>query len=381
MRPHGKPRAHLGYPFLPLFLSRELNISDPTDLAFWTGIAAGATGASLVVAGPLWGAVADRFGGKAMLLRALAGSGIFIGLLGFASGPLDVVVLRFLFGAVTGVVPISAALVAAGTPRVKAAWALGLVSAAFAIGSALGPTIGGIMAPVTGVRGIFIAGGLALLATTVFAALAFTGRQAGPDVLEPGPRDGLGRAPRSVQVRLASLFLASLFLWMGFTAIIPMVGIRILELARSEAAAMTGASFGLMGLLQAGAALGYARPVERVGYRPVAFLGIALYLVAILFAATATVVGTVVVATCLVGLGSGLLLPILSTQLGLAAPRGTTGRVYGISSSMVAIGIAVGPAVAGVVAASAGTAAGLATATIPLLVVAGALALVKEPSA
>src|SRR6202011_6135635 len=50
------------FPFLPLFLHRELHIPNGSELAFWTGITGGVTGFALVRTGPIWAGWAGRFG-------------------------------------------------------------------------------------------------------------------------------------------------------------------------------------------------------------------------------------------------------------------------------------------------------------------------------
>src|SRR5579884_3370750 len=57
------------FPFLALFLNRVLHLPSGPELALWTGLVASATGMSLAVTSPIWGAVADRYGRKPMLLR------------------------------------------------------------------------------------------------------------------------------------------------------------------------------------------------------------------------------------------------------------------------------------------------------------------------
>jgi DHA1 family multidrug resistance protein-like MFS transporter len=81
-------------PFLPLFLSRELGVVSQPDVALWTGVIQAALGAGLLVASPVWGLVADRYGRKLMLLRAIFVGSLAVGLIGLARNPLDVTALR-----------------------------------------------------------------------------------------------------------------------------------------------------------------------------------------------------------------------------------------------------------------------------------------------
>src|SRR5919109_1080992 len=55
-------------PFLPL-LVRHLGVTDPRAVALWSGVLIGLGPASAVIASPLWGRLADRMGGRLLLVR------------------------------------------------------------------------------------------------------------------------------------------------------------------------------------------------------------------------------------------------------------------------------------------------------------------------
>src|SRR5215210_5467513 len=60
----------LTQPFLALYV-RELGVTDPSDVALWAGLVVAAGPIGTMLMSPLWGAVADRFGRKPMVMRAL----------------------------------------------------------------------------------------------------------------------------------------------------------------------------------------------------------------------------------------------------------------------------------------------------------------------
>src|SRR5687767_6768317 len=60
----------LTQPFMPLYV-RYLGVTDPADAARWSGLAAAAGPIGTAMMSPLWGAMADRYGRKAMVMRAL----------------------------------------------------------------------------------------------------------------------------------------------------------------------------------------------------------------------------------------------------------------------------------------------------------------------
>src|SRR5256886_13054905 len=98
-----------------------------------------------------------------MLLGSMRGGAITVGIMYFAQTPAELVVLRLLQGATSGTVAAATALVAAETPRNRVGWALGIVTSAVALGSAVGPVVGGLAASAFGLRLVFLGGGVLLM--------------------------------------------------------------------------------------------------------------------------------------------------------------------------------------------------------------------------
>src|SRR5437660_5296510 len=183
------------FPFLPLFLHQDLHIPAGPQLAFWTGITGGATGLALACTAPIWGRLADRYGRKPMLVRAMVGGGISVGLMGLSQSALQLTVLRGVQGASSGSVAAATALVATETPAPHLAWALGILSSAISLGSAVGPAAGGLAANFVGLRAIFVGGGVLLLLATIPVLF----------VVKATPwRVGGGPAPRTMDVLRAA---------------------------------------------------------------------------------------------------------------------------------------------------------------------------------
>ncbi|MBN1445764.1 MAG: MFS transporter [Candidatus Omnitrophica bacterium] len=151
-------------PFLPFFLS-ELGIHDTGQQAFWSGIALSATGFTLCIFAPLWGLLADRYGRKVMVCRAMFAGTIILLLMSVVRTAGQLVICRLLQGIFTGTNAASIALVASVTPERRSGLTLGMMQAAVFIGAALGPLFGGVFADLFGYRAAFRAG----------AALVFLG--------------------------------------------------------------------------------------------------------------------------------------------------------------------------------------------------------------
>lgn len=332
------------FPFLPVFLHVDLGVRDPHQLAFWAGLAGGASGAGLAVASPIWGAVADRYGRRPMLVRAMIGGGLTVGLMSLAQSPLQLVILRVVQGATSGTIAAANALVATETPRERVGWALGVLTSSVALGGALGPLVGGLAGAVFGLRVLFAAGGLLLLLATipVFLVVRETPRERAaadrPSVL------ATLRAQRPGTVRAVAMLLMSMTLYYTFFGAAQQLAVlRLVDLLRGGATAVTGLAFGAFGLAQSIAAVMFSRLALRIGYRRLAAAVAALSSVALLGMARSPTAALVV--TCLAGLGLliGSLGPSLSSMLGLESPPGVQARVFGIGASATALGFAFGP--------------------------------------
>ena len=369
------------FPFLPVYL-RQLGVHSPGELAVWTGLTASASGASLAIMSPIWGALADRYGRRAMLLRAMIGGAISVGLMGFARGPVDLLVLRLIQGATAGTVAAATALVATGTPRARVGWALGVLTSAVAVGSALGPLVGGLAASLLGVRAIFWAGGalLALATIPVFAVVREV-RTGSPEVARrPALAVLRAAAPGAVTI-VATLLACQTLLQVSNNGFQPLVVLRLLQHVSTGVEAITGVAFAASGLSSALAAVLYARPARRFGFRTVGTVAALLLAASQLVAGYGPSVLTTVLGTALAGAFYGTLGPVIATMIGLHSPSEIQARVFGLASSATAIGFFVGPLGGGLLAARLGVPPAIAACALCALLLAPVLAAgAREPA-
>src|SRR6202521_3528982 len=155
------------FPFLSIFIHQDLGVPKGSQLDLWTAATASVSGLSMAIASPIWGVLGDRYGRKPMLIRSMVGGAITVGLIFLARSPTELLVLRLLQGATSGTVAAATALVAAETPRNRVGWALGVVTSAVALGSAVGPVVGGLAAALVGLRLVFLGGGILLMLSTI----------------------------------------------------------------------------------------------------------------------------------------------------------------------------------------------------------------------
>jgi DHA1 family multidrug resistance protein-like MFS transporter len=371
------------FPFIPLYLSHDLGVHNAHDLALWTGVSGSATGLASAAVSPLWGILADRYGRKSMLIRAMLGGGLSVAFLALARNPLELLVLRAFQGAVSGTVAATTTLVATGTPREHVGRAMGVISSAVALGSAVGPFAGGIAANYIPLRYVFLGGGVLLLVALVPVVV---GVKEAPIVrrLEAdrtSMRDVLRVAGPGTALAVAVLLISQSLLQVSWSGGQPLIALRLLQLSPAGAAGVTGLAFAAAGVASAVAGVSYSRLAAGTGYRRLAALSSLLAAAAMLLIGLAPTVVLVVTATFLAGLCIGAALPAITAMLGLETPAEIQGRVFGLSASATALGFGLGPLLAGTIAGVLSVPVALFTMAGVALVLAAVVALAgREPA-
>jgi DHA1 family multidrug resistance protein-like MFS transporter len=149
------------FPFLSLYV-QELGTNTGLNVEFWAGMAFSAQAFTMMIAAPIWGAVADRYGRKLMTERAMFGGAVLLFCMGLVRSAEGLALMRAVQGMVTGVVSAATAVVAAVAPRERSGYALGALQMGFWCGTALGPLIGGFIADAWGYQAAFYVTGVLL---------------------------------------------------------------------------------------------------------------------------------------------------------------------------------------------------------------------------
>ena len=370
------------FPFLPLFLHRELHIPSGSQLAFWTGISAGVTGFALALTSPIWGRLADRYGRKPMLVRAMVGGGISVGFMGLAQSALQLTVLRGIQGASSGTVAAATALVATETPTEHLAWALGILNSAISLGSAAGPAAGGLAANFVGLRAIFVGGGVLLLLAMVPVLIAVREsprrviRELTPSTLQ------VLRVARPGTIRaLVVLMVAQGLLQTSYGAAQQLVVLRFVQLMSAhDAQSITGFTFAAAGIATALAAVTFSRLLRRSNYRTVVTTAAILLGLTLLGAAAGRTPAVIIVAFVLASFVTGSMIPAFGAMVGLEAPAIIQATIFGFSSSAVSVGFGFGPLLGGLIASAAGAQVGLIVAAALALLLAAIVGIAaREP--
>src|ERR1700674_3840236 len=85
----------LGLPFLPMYV-QALGVTQRAEVAVWSGVLSGSAALTMAVVAPIWGVLSDRYGRKPMLIRALLGSAVLVGAMGFVDNVWQLEALRLL---------------------------------------------------------------------------------------------------------------------------------------------------------------------------------------------------------------------------------------------------------------------------------------------
>ena len=369
------------FPFLSIFISQDLGVPQGHDLDLWTAAAGSVSGLSMAIASPIWGVLGDRYGRKPMLMRSMLGGAITVGLIFFVQTPIQLVALRFVQGATSGTVAAATALVAVETPRQRVGWALGVVTSAVALGSAIGPVVGGLAAAAFGLRLVFLGGGILLLIAMIPVVIIVRESPLKPrDRSRPGLVALIKQRPGALS-SLAILISAQGLVTVINSAMQQLLVLRLIEMVGRAVATVTGVAFGVSGLTNSVSAIGYTTVTRRIGYvNALTFASMLLSItIAVLVVAPNAVV--VVIAVGAAGLLYGAIVPGTAAMIGLETPIEAQSTVFGFNASAVAFGFFLGPLIGGGIAASTNVRDALAVTAGLAMLLAFVIALgAREPS-
>ena len=158
-----------------------------------------------------WGRRSDAMGRRSVLIMTTAGAALSYVAFAFAPGLMAAILIRIVSGFFGGTLGVCQSVIADITPPESRAKNMGYFGAAFNLGFALGPAIGGLLAsPEAGLAGfrapIFAAAALAA-AASLWAALALPETRAGGSGIRPAPSYGEAFAFVRSQPLLKRLFL------------------------------------------------------------------------------------------------------------------------------------------------------------------------------
>jgi DHA1 family multidrug resistance protein-like MFS transporter len=345
------------FPFLPYYV-QELGVTDLKQVEIWSGLLFAAQAIPMAIFSPIWGSLADRYGRKLMVQRAMFGGAIVLASMGFVQNVQQLVILRAIQGSLTGTVAAATTLVASSTPRERSGYALGLLQMAVWSGASLGPLLGGVVADTWGYRAAFWVTGILLFVAGImvwrFVQEDFTPPPRDRSKPNSGFWDGLKLVVRDR--RLVSLFSIRVIVRLAIRTIGPILPLFVQSLLPTAAriASITGLITGVQAATSAIGAVTLGRASDRLGYRRVLLVctaGAAILYVPQFFVTDAW---QLLILQAAVGLVMSGVLASISALLANLAPEGRQGAVYGVDASMVSIANGIGPMLGATMAATLG---------------------------
>lgn len=336
-------------PFLPLYVE-QLGVSDPAAIVQWSGVAFGATFLTAALTAPLWGRLGDRYGRKLMLIRASLGMAIAMSLIGLAENIYQLVGLRLLAGLLGGYASGATILVATQTPKARSGWALGILASGIMAGNLAGPILGGLLAPLVGIRTtFFMAGGLIFVA---FLATLFLMKEA------PRPKRAIGAAkPAAVNAwslipdkrPVMTMFVVAGLMMFSIMSIEPIITVYLMQLHTQDVTLMAGVVMSATALASMLSASRVGKLADLIGHWKVVTVCMSAAALLLIPQAFVTNEWQLAGLRFLMGLALGGLMPGIAAIIRHSVPDKVAGHMLGYSTSCQYIGQVLGPLTGGFV--------------------------------
>lgn len=337
------------FPFLPNYVE-QLGSATGLSIVFLISAVFSSQAVAMMIASPIWGAIADRYGRKPMVERALFGGAIIVLLMGLARNAEELVVLRTIQGLVTGVVSAASSMVVSVTPKDRIGYAMGAMQTASLLGVSIGPVVGGLLEYQFGARLSFIITGI-LLFLGGFIVLFGVKEQFTPVPKKERPKGnliaqwGLLLSAPNVLLTYSLRFLA----WLARNMMVPFMPLFIITLMPDPSLASVYTGFTIAIASVAGAVSGFTlgRIGDKIGHAKVLIVSAFLTAVLHIPIAFAGSLWSFILFNTFVGYTVGGVLPMISSLLARNTTPEQAGQVYGLDNSVTAAARAIAPMVAG----------------------------------
>ena len=337
-------------PFIP-FLVRQLGVTDPRAVAVWSGVLIGLGPASAAIASPLWGRLADRIGGRLLLVRTVFGFALINLLCALATSIWQLAALQLLMGTLGGFTAVALALASLSAPPESLTRAIAMAQSTQILGLMVGPALGGLLADHFGIRAAFVgSSGLAIIAGLNMLLVYHEPRSAAPQ-RKPRPKASLQallRTPGFAPI-LVVLFAGS-FTDRSYQPLIPLF---VASLVPAD-----GAVASLTGIIVAGGALAAALSanaashlVPRFTHAQVLWAALVACICGSALMALSHTVWQLGLLRVAVGLFAGSILTLAYGLGGTVVPIEQRSSAFGALNSGAMVGSAMGPIMAGTLAA------------------------------
>lgn len=344
-------------PIIPFYIQTKFGIVNPDQVKIWNGLLNAVPTLMLAIFAPIWGALADSRGRRAMLLRALVGGSLSIGAMFFAQNVYQLFILRMIQGATTGSIAAANVLLLSIVPFQQAAISLAILQIGIYIGTALGPLFGGWIFDSLGGQANFVISAV-LIITGAFLVFIFVKEpplEGGRDKkkIQFIPDFSILKSQSSITFLITAMFLSQ----MAIALVNTQLALFIEELlkSRQNIGSITGLVFACGAITASIGALCFGWLSKKVslqmcfmisligaaaGYLPQAFSPNWQFLLTIKMVDSFFIGG---------------IMPVFNAVLNTLAPTKQRGAIFGLSSSVSFIGAAVGPFIGSTVAVTLGS--------------------------
>ena len=335
------------FPFLPLYID-ALGSSSGLSTELLAGVVISMQGITMMIAAPIWGVVADRFGRKKMILRAMLGGAVVLALMAFAQNAEQLILLRGVQGIISGTVSANNALIAAATPRERIGFAMGTLQVGLWGGVAVGPLLGGVLADLFGYSIPFLITAVLVLVGGLIISFGIREDFKPPENPMPfRPAAMFGGWQQILAVPGVGMVLFMRFLsGLARSIIIPIAPLFVVSLVAQETEASNTYAGMVLAVSSATATFGavyLGNLGDRISHRKVLFwcaVAAAVLYVPQVFAGD---VWQLLLLQGLAGIAAGGLVAAPSALLSRYTDKGASGAVYGLDNSVWSAAKALAP--------------------------------------
>jgi MFS transporter, DHA1 family, multidrug resistance protein len=337
-------------PFLPLLVG-ELGVTDARAVAVWSGVLIGLGPASAAVASPLWGRLADRFGGRLLLVRTVFGFALLNVLCAASTSVWQLALLRLMMGTLGGFTAVALALASLSAPPEYLTRAIAMAQSTQILGLMVGPALGGFLADHFGIRAAFVGSSALAVLAGINMLLVYHEPRASTPQRQTRPKAGLRDLLWTPGfVPLLMVLFAGSFTDRSYQPLIPLFVAFLVP--------VEGAVASLTGLIVAGGALAAAlsanaasRLVPRFTHAQVLWSALVACIGASALMAFSHTAGQLGLLRVAVGLFAGCILTLAYGLGGTVVPIEQRSSAFGALNSGAMVGSAMGPIMAGSLAA------------------------------
>jgi DHA1 family multidrug resistance protein-like MFS transporter len=340
------------FPFLPLYVE-ELGSTTGLSIELLSGLVFSGQAFAMMLASPIWGNLADRFGRKMMIERASYGGAILLLMMAFVRSAEELVLVRTIQGLTTGVLAANNALIASIVPRKRSGYAMGVLQMAMGVGIAVGPLIGGAIADAFDYKYAFYVTSALLLLAGLIVTFGIKEPVRSETTKSSEKTPFLKEWKFIIATKGVSItFLLRFLTQMGRMMVIAILAFFARELIQNQA--QLNSTVGLMIGVSAGAAtlsaIYLGKLGDRIGHQKVLVASTLISGLVYLPQAIVTSTWQLVLLQGLAGVALGGIIPSIAALLANFIASGHEGAVYGLDNSINAAGRSVAPLIGGLIA-------------------------------